>query len=125
MAKILVIDDMEDVRLSVDITLESLGHELVEATDGNEGIEALKKNEFDLVITDLHMPGVDGTEVINHIRTIAPAPAVIIMTGGGNKISVGTLLNEVDEENNLILNKPFTGKELIEAVNSVLGEERS
>ncbi len=125
MAKILVIDDMPDVRLTIDVTLDMLGHEIVEAENGQVGIELLEKENFDLVITDIHMPVVDGTEVLKYIAAMDDPPPVVVISGGGTsvcakKVSEDLILSMVDQYACCMLRKPFTGNELKDAVAGIL-----
>ena len=60
-----------------------VGHDVVEAPDGSDGIELLRDDSFDLVITDINMPDMDGIEVIDHLREAAARCPVIAISGGG------------------------------------------
>ncbi|WP_417698732.1 response regulator [Pseudoalteromonas lipolytica] len=67
--KILVVDDMPLMRHVLINMLRSLDYnDIIEATDGSQALELLEKQHFDLVITDLHMPKMDGKCLLNHIR---------------------------------------------------------
>ena len=83
MAKILVIDDDQQVRGMIKLTLERDGFEVVEAGDGNEAIEVYCREEFDLVITDIVMPGKEGIETIMELLGINPQAKIIAISGGG------------------------------------------
>ncbi len=78
--KILVVDDDEAVRLSY---LRSLGdHCQVEAAwNGNEALQAMERNPFDVVLLDLRMPGMDGMSVLRAIKERWPQSEVVIITG--------------------------------------------
>jgi two-component system chemotaxis response regulator CheY len=67
--QILIVDDSESIREVVSFTLEGAGHTVQQASNGSEGLELLKGNSFDLIITDLHMPVMDGIEFIKHVRS--------------------------------------------------------
>ena len=67
-ARILVIDDDEPVRVSLRRALGMAGYEVVEATNGDEGVRLHREEPFDLVITDILMPEKDGLEVIRELR---------------------------------------------------------
>jgi DNA-binding response OmpR family regulator len=82
-SRILVIDDDRGVRGGVAAYLHRLGHEVVEASDGSQGMKALRDEPFDLVITDINMPDMDGIEVIAQLREAADAVPVIAISGGG------------------------------------------
>jgi DNA-binding NtrC family response regulator len=82
--RILVIDDEEFVRLTVEQTLREEGCEVDTARGGQEGIDCLKDARFDCVITDLRMPGIDGRTVLRWVREQQPEVDVIILTGHGD-----------------------------------------
>ena len=121
MARILVIDDDPEIRETVRRILASRGHTVELAQDGKVGIAALAQHVPDLVITDVFMPDQDGIETIIELRKAFPNLRVIAMSGG----STGGLMSLLDDMEafgaNATLPKPFTPKELIAAVNSVLG----
>lgn len=83
MAKILVIDDDDTVRLSVRLALEDAEHEVDEATNGAEGLDQLKSQLADLVVTDIFMPEKEGLETIDEIRRDYPQIKIIAISGGG------------------------------------------
>lgn len=71
MRKILAVDDSVTMRHLVTLSLRQAGYEVVEATDGLEALAKLEATRFDLVITDLHMPGLDGTGLIRRVRALS------------------------------------------------------
>lgn len=81
MHKILVIDDDKDICLLLDKFLSKKGYEVAFETTAEEGIKRLKKENFDLVISDYRLPDDDGLNVIKKIKIINPESAVIIITG--------------------------------------------
>jgi CheY-like chemotaxis protein len=98
--------------------LESNGQTVTVAADGQEGIDMFKrehagKNPFDVVITDLGMPGMDGLDVARRVRAFAPGTPIILLTGWG------TLLGEDAAEAatfDAILSKPARVPELMAAL---------
>ena len=86
-ARILVIDDDENIRNIIFDMLEYLGHTIELAAAGEEGVEKFKTREFDLVITDLGMPGISGWEVTRICKSLNPAIPVIMVSGWGNQIN--------------------------------------
>jgi two-component system, NtrC family, response regulator AtoC len=83
--KILVVDDEPDVRNSLTRFLGKLGHDANTATDGNEGLKRLHSEPFEVLITDLRMPGLDGLELLRRIKHIERSPVhVIVITGHGD-----------------------------------------
>ncbi len=65
---ILIVDDSESIRELVAYTLESSGYNVVKGSDGVEALEKLNGSEFNLVITDLNMPNMDGIQLIQEVR---------------------------------------------------------
>jgi DNA-binding response OmpR family regulator len=68
MAKILVVDDDENIRRLVSFTLTDLGHEVIEAANGNEAVAAVRDHEPVLMVLDVMMPGMDGFAVLKELR---------------------------------------------------------
>ncbi|MCX7794737.1 MAG: sigma-54 dependent transcriptional regulator [Thermodesulfovibrionales bacterium] len=78
--KILVVDDEKDILRALEFILSREGYTVTTATNGQEAMELLKNEEYDLVLTDLRMPGMDGMEVLEKSLQLRPSTAVIIMT---------------------------------------------
>lgn len=68
MASILAVDDSQSIRQMVELTLDDEDHEVTTAEDGAIGLEKAKAEQFDLVITDINMPNMDGYELIKQLR---------------------------------------------------------
>jgi two-component system NtrC family sensor kinase len=84
MSRILLIDDEETNVRVMSMSLRSDGHDILSATSGVEGLALFRKNQPDLVITDIKMPGMDGIEVLRQIKAINADSEVIIITGHGD-----------------------------------------
>jgi|UniRef100_A0A832DJ41 two-component system response regulator PilR (NtrC family) len=82
--KILVVDDEEIIRDSISYILESEGYEVDKAENGKIAYDKIKEKHFDLVITDIEMPAMKGTELLEKIKTLDPQTAVIIITAFGS-----------------------------------------
>jgi len=82
--KILLIDDEEDIRDIMTVTLEDAGYSVVCAPDGYTGLMLTTREEPQIVITDIKMPGMSGLEVLEKIKKIKPATEVIVTTGFGD-----------------------------------------
>ena len=82
--KILLIDDDEDIRDIMTITLEDAGYSVICAPDGHTGLMLTSKEEPQIVITDIKMPGLSGIEVLEKIKKIKPETEVIVTTGFGD-----------------------------------------
>lgn len=114
MARILAIDDEAPFRVVLEKMLRALGHEVVLAADGQEGMKLAMQGSLDLVITDLYMPNQDGLETIIGLRKIAPRLGIIAISGkpaGGPLLRVAQHLGAVS-----ILYKPFSVEELAVAL---------
>lgn len=85
MASILVIDDEESIRGLLSTVLKRKGYEVFLADSGQKGINMFERTRPLITILDLHMPDVDGIEVLRHIRAIDPQAYVIMMTGYGTE----------------------------------------
>lgn len=70
MRQILTVDDSASVRQMVTFTLRKVGYEVVEAVDGQDGLGKVGAGKFDLIITDLNMPNLDGIEMITGVRKL-------------------------------------------------------
>jgi two-component system, chemotaxis family, chemotaxis protein CheY len=71
MARILAVDDSAAMRQMVGITLASAGHQVEQATDGCEALQLAGREKFDLVITDVNMPNMDGITLVRELRNLA------------------------------------------------------
>jgi len=81
--RVLVADDEEGVRTFIAESLERSGHEVVEAKDGQEALEACRKEPFDVVVTDLKMPRMDGMTFVRTLRTERSDVEIIVLTAHG------------------------------------------
>src|SRR5258708_21161809 len=79
MAAILVVDDSTTMRQMVAFTLTSAGHEVVEAPDGNKALAVAKQRKFDLVITDVNMPGMNGIDLVQNLRGLPECKFIPIL----------------------------------------------
>ena len=103
-SNILIIEDEEDVRILLSDILTSNGHKVTVASDGKEGIKIFKKGNFDMIFTDLGMPGMSGWEVASSIKRLDSEVIVAIITGWDIQLHRDELKNNgVD----LFVNKPF------------------
>jgi len=121
-ARILVIDDEPFVRDILSKMFGLKGHEVVVASDGEEGIDRFKSGGFDLVFTDLGMPKVSGWEVGKTIKTLSPQTPVIMITGWGTELDPVKLSeNGIDR----VVTKPFNFEELQQVVLQAMETRRS
>lgn len=108
--KILVIEDEPSVRLGISCSLEGAGYKIATLENGIEGISLLEKEDFDIVITDLRLPGADGIEVLKSIKKTSPDTGVIIITAFAD---VKTAVESMREGAYDYISKPFDPEELL------------
>jgi two-component system, NtrC family, nitrogen regulation response regulator NtrX len=84
MSKILVIDDERSIRNTLKDILEYEKYEVDLAEDGAKGLEKVKHTEYDIVLCDIKMPGMDGIEVLEQMSGVAPDTPVVMISGHGN-----------------------------------------
>ncbi len=82
-ASILIIDDDAEIRYSLDRVLSTMGHRIISADSGEEGIKTAQKEKADLIFLDNRMEGISGIETLQHLRSAAPDSMVILMTAYG------------------------------------------
>ncbi len=102
--KILVIDDEEGIRKLISAILTKEGYDVILAKDGYEGLDFYQKDFFDLVITDVKMPGIDGIEVLKRMKEYDENAEVIILTGHGN---LSTAISAIKEDAYDFVPKPL------------------
>lgn len=121
MKNILIIDDEESALDLLRRLLEQDGYQVVEARNGQEGVEIFRKQQFDLVVTDMVMPVKDGLKTILELRQEDPAIPIIAISGGG-AIAKERYLNVAGYiEGVCTIPKPFTRQELLDGVRKLFG----
>ncbi|MDP3079111.1 response regulator [Bradyrhizobium sp.] len=120
MAQILLIDDMKGVRRAVSAVLKRAGHAIVEADDSGAGLELLKSQRFDLVITDMLMPTHDGMEVLLFLEQQPNRPRVLAISGGGSQVLAEEALMLARSKADATLAKPFDNADLLAVVDRLL-----
>ena len=112
MLRILVIDDEIMLLDVLTMLLNRFGYHVETATNGKEGIQKFDTGRFDLIITDMRMPGIDGKSVVRHIRNSAQSFIPIIGISG-----TPWLLE--DSGCDLVISKPFPLKVLIDSIKNL------
>ena len=119
--EVVVVEDDSGVRRYMVECLQALGHTVVEASDGREGLERLSLRTPDLLVVDYAMPGMNGVEVIQAARALAPQLPILMATGYADMRAV-TRVIETDQ----ILRKPFQIADLEKAISQLFSPtERS
>ena len=83
MPKILVIDDEQGIRNLLDTLFRRKGYDVILSANGQKGLELFRREQPDVIVLDLKMPGMDGLTVLQQIRSLDPKKPVIILTGAG------------------------------------------
>jgi len=120
MARILVVDDEDTIRRMLRVALEMEGHEVVDASEGQEALQLHRTTPVDLVITDILMPETNGLQVILALRRETPQLKVIAMSGGGRFILLEALQAAETLGAFATLGKPFDIDALLDTVNRAL-----
>ena len=112
MYRILVIDDEKTILSAIKIALSRAGFEVEIASDGQEGIQKFSSGRFDLVITDLRMPGLDGHDVVDHIHNSDYSSTPIICISATPWLFKNIRFDAV-------LTKPFYFEDLINSIRHI------
>ena len=95
--------------------LSRLGYDVSSADGGENGLSIFLKNEFDMVLSDYEMPGMDGVALACNVKKSAPHTRVVIMTGAGRESVLSRKSTAVDE----VISKPFTLAEIAETLQNL------
>ena len=120
MTCILVIDDDAQTRQLLRHMLQRAGYGVVEAADGNEGIERMRTEPIDLVVTDVIMPEKEGIETIIELQRDFPHVKIIAISGGGRIGAQHVLTAAKSFGANKTLAKPFGNEALLEAIEELI-----
>lgn len=116
--KILVVDDNDDIRIVVSEMLSAIGYEVLSADSGETGLNVFLEYNFDIVLTDFRMPGIDGFDFACSIKKHSPHTPVVIMTGD-DKEKINFAKNTAVDE---IISKPFNLMQLDETLQNLSGK---
>jgi len=112
-AKVLLVDDEDDFLKTLTQRLEVRGLKVTGATRGEEAVDLVDKQEFDAIVIDLAMPGMDGLETLKHIKEIHPDTEIIMLSGQGS-IKKSTEAMKLGAED--FLEKPVDIQELLKKI---------
>jgi two-component system, NtrC family, response regulator PilR len=116
-SKIMVVDDEPGIRELLFEALSEKGFDVTSAKDGRESLRFLKKNKFDLLITDINMPHLNGIELLKKMKTAGRKEKIVIMTGSAlDETAVSKDIPHIYFQ----LRKPFKMNELLQAVSATL-----
>lgn len=122
--RILVVDDEDAVRRTIDRVLSVAGFNVTTVSDGNRALRALDGDVFDLLILDIYMPDMDGIGLLRELRTRNDDTPVLAVSGGGDSrhsFTSESALSVARAFGAEVLAKPFTVDELLDAVQAALG----
>jgi len=120
MATILTVDDTASMRQMISFTLHSVGHEVIQASDGQEALKVIEGKKVDLVIADINMPNMDGITLLKSLRALAEykfTPVLMLTTESQDaKRQQGKVAGATGW-----IVKPFNPEQLLTVVKKVLG----
>ena len=117
MARILITEDEDSLRAFVARALRLDGHDTVEAADGAEGLEALESSRFDLLLSDIRMPVMDGIELAHKASASQPGLKILLMTGyAEQRERADDLMEKIID----VVSKPFSLPDIRTAVAKAL-----
>ncbi len=119
--RILVIDDEENIRSTLEEFLALNGYDVATAVDGSDGLDRLGRESYDLVLTDLNMPGVDGIAVIEWAKETQPDLPIVIMSG---QATVESTIHALRLGASDYLLKPFSLDEIERTIENCLERKR-
>jgi CheY-like chemotaxis protein len=116
---VLVVEDRREVAILLTRILEAEGHQVDTASDGEAAVEMLERREYDLIISDLKMPGMSGEQLYSRLQKAHPplAKRVLFITGDIANADTRAFLEKIDKP---YLSKPFFMDDVIAAVQRVL-----
>lgn len=119
--RILIVDDEKNLRFTMTMCLEPLGYEIGTADDGEDALSQLEKQEFDLILLDIRLPGMDGLDVLRQVVKHHPNVRIIMVSAHGTVENAveAMKLGAVD-----FIQKPFTPQEIRTIVQQVLEREQ-
>jgi CheY-like chemotaxis protein len=104
MKKILIVDDEYLIRYSLSASFKGANSEVITAPDGETALKAINDNHFDLCILDIHLPDIDGLEIMKKLGQTSPLTKIIVMTG--SEVSEA-MMRDIRNNALLLISKPF------------------
>ena len=113
---VLLVDDEPDIRFTARFMLEPEGYSLREASTGEQALEILHENTFDAILLDIRLPGIQGWDVLDHVRANMPGVPVVMMSAHS---SGDTMKKAIELGSTAYLLKPFKQAELLRVLDDV------
>jgi two-component system nitrogen regulation response regulator NtrX len=120
-SRILVIDDESAIRDSLKMTLEYEGYEFIGAATGQEGLALVEREAPDLVLLDVKMPGMDGIEVLERLRSMNDALPVVVVSGHG---TISTAVEATKKGAFDFIEKPFASERILVILRNALAQRQ-
>ncbi|MCR4332119.1 MAG: response regulator [Sulfuricaulis sp.] len=120
MATILTVDDTASMRQMISFTLHSVGHEVIQASDGQEALKVIEGKKVDLVIADINMPNMDGITLLKSLRALADYKFTPILMLTTESQEAKRQQGKIAGATGWIV-KPFNPEQLLNVVKKVLG----
>jgi DNA-binding NtrC family response regulator len=117
---ILVVDDQESMRTLLQDMLEVIGYEVTLAGGGEQALSLVESREFDLVLSDLNMPGMDGSALLRAVKAALPNLPVVIITGYGTFHTEKRVMKEGADG---YISKPCTLSKIEKTISSILSHK--
>jgi DNA-binding response OmpR family regulator len=121
MASILLVDDSRELRKTIERLLTSAGHAVTSAENGAAALRELDRASFDVIVTDIVMPDMEGLELIRKLRKTHASLPIIAMSGGGRGSTEDYLTLAANFGAAKTLEKPFALEDLRAAIDEVIG----
>lgn len=121
MVKLLIADDEPDIRQLICRAAQAAGYQTCEAADGEEAIELCQKQDFDVIVMDVMMPGIDGFAACEEIRRFKDIPVLMLSARGAEYDKLRGFEAGVDD----YVVKPFSPKELMARIQVIAGRHQS
>ena len=119
---ILVADDEDSIRSFIQHFLSTEGHTVVGVGNARQACDAMARQQFDLIVTDVLMPDGDGMDLITEVKKVQPKARILAMSGGGRYLEGSDYLKVATGLGaHAAIMKPFTWEKLKDAINSALG----
>ena len=119
MARVLIVDDEETILQSLEILLDTEGHEIAKFRDSQKAAEAIRAEKFDLMVTDIRMTPLDGVDLMKLAKQLQPQMGLVVVTA---YVSEKTMQQSFDLGCVAYIKKPFKMQEVLDAVNLALGK---
>ena len=113
---VLLADDERSIAVTLADELEAAGHKVTTVDNGLDALEQAKSKRFDIVITDIRMPGLDGISLLRQVRALEPKPEVILITGHA---TIETAQEAIRQGAYDYVKKPFRNDEIVRRVGAL------